>query len=53
MESRPHAAGLFYVAVSRVKSMDGLTLGRAPKPSDVRINPEVKIWERLRQQVAA
>lgn len=53
MESRPHAAGLFYVAVSRVKTMDGLTLGRAPKPSDVRINPEVKIWEMLRQRVAA
>jgi len=53
MEMRPHAAGLFYVAVSRVRSLDGLTLGRAPRPSDVTINPEVRSWELRRKELAA
>lgn len=38
----PH--GLVYVALSRVKSIRGLTLHRPIFPSDIHVNPRVRAW---------
>lgn len=49
--ARPHA---LYVAVSRIRTLDGITLERPIAPSDISVNPQPKQWQdSLQKELAA
>ncbi len=46
LESGAFASGQAYVAISRARSMDGLSLSREVRPSDVIVDPVLSDFER-------